>query len=88
MRHIPAAHVRVLSTGIFGWILALVCLLIAPQASAGEEAGVKTASGPEIRFEAEALELGEAVRGELLEATFVYHNEGDQPLKILKAKPG
>jgi len=80
--------VRILSIGRTGSILALLCLFFAPQAYTGEEAQVKVASGPEIRFEAEALELGEAVRGELLEATFVYHNAGDQPLKILKAKPG
>ena len=75
--------------GILGWILVLVGLgggSLAWAEQAGAE--VKAAAGPEIRFEAEALELGEAIRGQMLEAEFVYHNTGDQPLRILKAKPG
>jgi hypothetical protein len=80
--------VRVLSIGRISSILVLLCLAFGASAFAGEQVQVKAASGPEIRFEAESLELGEAVRGELLEATFIYHNAGDQELKILKAKPG
>jgi hypothetical protein len=80
--------VRTLSIFRIDSVLALLCLVFGSWAFAAEEVQVKTASGPEIRFEAESLELGEAVRGELLEATFIYHNAGDQELKILKAKPG
>lgn len=46
------------------------------------------AAGPEIRFDKEILALGEVIRGQEVEAEFVYRNLGDQSLKILKAKPG
>ena len=53
-----------------------------------EKAEVMAAAGPVVGFETETLELGEAIRGKVMEAEFVYHNTGDQPLRILKAKPG
>jgi hypothetical protein len=46
------------------------------------------AVGPRIAFETETVQLGQMIRGEAVEAEFVYRNEGDSPLRILRAKPG
>ena len=65
----------------FGLILLLFAL---PGLLLGEE----PAKGPRIVFEQETLQMGEVIRGEAVEAEFVYRNEGDAPLRILRAKPG
>lgn len=63
----------------------LICLLLmVPGVSYPED----PPAGPKIAFEAETVQLGQVVRGESVEAEFVYRNEGDAPLRILRAKPG
>jgi hypothetical protein len=64
--------------------LAICLLLMLPGLSYPDE----PAAGPEIAFEAETVQLGQVIRGEAVEAEFVYRNEGDAPLRILRAKPG
>ncbi len=46
------------------------------------------AVGPRIGLDDETVELGQVVRGKVVEAEFVYRNDGDAPLRILRAKPG
>jgi len=63
----------------------LICLLLSlPGLVSGNEPAV----GPRIVFETETVQMGQMVRGEEVEAEFVYRNEGDSPLRILRAKPG
>ena len=69
---------RIIKTSLF-------CLLVTlPGLVSGEEQAV----GPRIVFEAETVQMGQMIRGEPVEAEFVYRNEGDTPLRILRAKPG
>lgn len=44
--------------------------------------------GPRLVVEAESLDLGTVVKGDEVAARFVLRNEGDEELKILRAKPG
>ncbi|GEM_PF-5121336 len=73
----------------FAGMLALSALLsAAPSIVRAAPEGNAGSPGPAIRFEEETLALGEVIRGREAEAEFVYHNLGDRPLHILKAKPG
>jgi hypothetical protein len=63
----------------------LICVLAAlPGPLSAEEPAV----GPKIVFETETVQMGQIIRGEEVQAEFVYRNEGDMPLTILRAKPG
>jgi len=45
-------------------------------------------SGPRAEYEAKTFDLGEISKGAPARAVFKVRNAGDEPLKILKAKPG
>ncbi len=40
-----------------------------------------------VRVEKDHLELGKFLAGSEVVGTFVFHNDGDRPVKILRAKP-
>ena len=64
---------------------ALFCLLAAlPGLLLAQDPAI----GPRIGFDAETVQIGQVVRGKVVEAEFVYRNDGDAPLRILRAKPG
>jgi hypothetical protein len=65
-----------------------ICLFILVFALPGSLLADQPAVGPRIAFEAETVQMGQILRGESVEAEFVYRNEGDSPLRILRAKPG
>jgi len=67
-----------------GVIVALVVLLATPCLVLAEETPVDKAS---FRVEKTNLELGKIKAGEVAEATFVFHNDGKEPVKIIRAKP-
>ena len=65
--------------------------LTAGSAGAGQQqtAGTqpKTAAKQMIRVEKTHLELGKFIAGSEVTGTFIFHNDGDRPVKILRAKP-
>lgn len=42
---------------------------------------------PTFRVESASLEVGPVTAGTTAEATFVFHNEGDRDVRILRAAP-
>jgi len=72
---------------LFHRLLSSVLFCLIPGLPGLLQAG-DTANGPRIVFEAETVQMGQMIRGEAVEAEFVYRNEGDLPLRILRAKPG
>ena len=68
--------------------LSITCLICVLAALPGPLFGQEPAVGPKIVFEAETVQLAQVIRGEAVEAEFVYRNDGDAPLRILRAKPG
>jgi hypothetical protein len=54
-----------------------------------EDAAVTAATPAKKTFwvEKEMVDAGVVLAGREAEATFVFHNDGDQPVKIIKAKP-
>jgi hypothetical protein len=67
-----------------GVVVALVALLATPLLVVADET---PADQPSFRVEKVNLELGKIKAGEVAEATFVFHNDGDQAVKIIRAKP-
>ena len=63
----------------------LICVLAALP---GRLSAAEPAVGPQIVFETETVQMGQVIRGEVVKAEFVYRNDGDAPLTILRAKPG
>ena len=57
-------------------------------AEAAPKAEAKNAAAPKIAIENELVDAGDVVRGGTATATFVVRNTGNEPLKILSAKPG
>jgi hypothetical protein len=43
--------------------------------------------GPTFKAESMRIDLGEIKSGTVAEATFVFHNEGTEDVRILRAKP-
>ena len=65
----------------------LVLLLLTATMTAGV-AGVDAQSAePTFRVENPRLDLGEIKAGSEVVATFVFHNDGPDDVKILRAKP-
>ncbi len=59
-------------------------------AAAGQQQAAPTATkAPRqmIRVEKAHLELGTFIAGSEVVGTFVFHNDGDRPVKIVRAKP-
>ena len=54
----------------------------ATQAKAEEEA-----AAPTLRVEQTAIDLGDVTAGKENQAVFVFHNDGEVDVKILRAKP-
>ena len=48
----------------------------------------KPVSGARLSVEREVVDVGNVNRGQVATATFILHNTGDAPLKILSVKPG
>lgn len=68
--------------------LFLVGLLAAGVAAQGSDPKKAPVGLPKIVVEQDVIELGEIVRGQKRETSFVVRNEGDSMLRILEAKPG
>ena len=49
---------------------------------------VTLAAGPKMEVLKKDVDFGQVTRGEQLEAVFEIKNSGDEPLRILKVKPG
>jgi hypothetical protein len=81
LRSVVEVTMRSWSAGVLG---ALVVMLAMPVMALAEETPVDTAS---FRVETTNLELGKVKAGEVAEATFVFHNDGKEPVKIIRAKP-
>jgi hypothetical protein len=70
-------------------IAAAACLLAAAgHAMAQTEPTAQAVTPPRLEVEAETIDLGEVIRGEVVVASFVIRNTGGETLRILKAKPG
>ncbi len=70
------------------WLTMLVWLGLVG-ASWSEDVAVKPATPDKKTFwvEKETVDAGVVLAGREAEAVFVFHNDGDQPVKIIKAKP-
>ncbi len=66
----------------------ITCLICMLAALPGPLFAQEPSAGPKIVFETETVQLTQVIRGEVVEAEFVYRNDGDAPLRILRAKPG
>jgi hypothetical protein len=66
------------------WLI-LVVVLSGPFAQEGKKG--PTAS-PQLEFETRELDLGSVDRGQVVTARFSARNVGDQPVRILRVKPG
>ncbi len=70
---------------------AVAAVLAAAGAGAGPPAATPTpAAGPHpmLRVEATTVDAGVVTGGETARAVFVFHNDGDRPVRILRVKPG
>ena len=70
--------------------LVLVCGPAAAQSPPPESdtAAAESKPAPRLVVENKEIDLGQLVRGESAEASFVLRNDGDAVLRILRAKPG
>lgn len=59
------------------------CLLV----SVALALGVAASDGARFRVESDRLDLGQVKSGEEIVAVFVFHNDGPNPVRILRAKP-
>ncbi len=59
---------------------------VAQQNDSGDAAGAKSAQQL-IHVDHTQLELGKVMAGDEVVGTFVFHNNGKRPVKILRAKP-
>ena len=66
------------------WLILVVVL----SSLAAQEVGKPLPSGPRLEFESTEVELGTIDRGEVSTARFTVRNLGDQPLRIVRVKPG
>ncbi len=62
-----------------GVALVAACLLVGESAAADVP--------PTFRVESAGLDVGPVTAGTTAEATFVFHNEGDRDVRILRAAP-
>jgi len=67
--------------------LALTLSFGAPAALA-QQAAQQTAKGPKLELLVRELDFGDITRGQTVEASFELKNVGDEPLKVVKVKPG
>jgi hypothetical protein len=81
LRSVVEVTMKSWSAGVLG---ALVVLLAMAGMAVAEETPVDKAS---FRVETTNLELGKIKAGEVAVATFVFHNDGKEPVKIIRAKP-
>ncbi len=51
-------------------------------------AGAQVATGPKMVLKEREFDCGEVKEGEVIEHTFSVLNQGDEPLKIVRVKPG
>jgi hypothetical protein len=65
----------------------LLLTLILLSASALPGRAQESQPTPGLRVESEQLHVGEVAAGSSVEGVFVFHNDGDQPIHILRAKP-
>ena len=68
-----------------GWLFAPLALLVAVTVAQTNEPAY---DGPRLAIPEKEKDFGTVIRGEKLEATFELHNVGNEPLKILRVKPG
>jgi hypothetical protein len=68
---------------VVGGTAVLAAVLTVPFAQAQEQVEPK----PSFRVEAESVDVGDVRAGTDAVATFVFHNDGDKDVKIIKAKP-
>ena len=71
--------------------IALAAALVA--AGAGIRAPAAAGPGeqarrPMLRVESTTVDLGLVAAGRTARATFVFHNDGNRPVRILRVKPG
>lgn len=69
-------------------LLAGFCGVAAAQAPAPASAPEAAAVQPSFRVEQSSLDLGTVRAGADAVGTFVFRNDGQAPVKILRAKPG
>lgn len=74
----PVAHCVV----TLGLIVALPIIAAAQDTQASPQA-----EKPSFWVESTSVDIGKVKAGDDAVATFIFHNESDQPVKILKAKP-
>lgn len=48
----------------------------------------QTATGPKLELLVKDLDFGEVTRGQIVEASFELKNVGDEPLNVVRVKPG
>jgi hypothetical protein len=66
--------------------VALVMMVLAAAVAAADQSAVQSA-GSAFRVENPRIDLGEIKAGTEAVATFVFHNDGPEDVKIIKAKP-
>ena len=67
--------------------LAIVALFVAGAFAPAFAAGDEQENGV-FRVEAKTVELGPVAAGSDAVGTFIFHNDSDKDVKILRAKPG
>jgi hypothetical protein len=63
--------------------LSLVAIAVILPAQVGDEEG----ANPTLRVEEPNLDLGRVVAGKVVTGTFIFHNESEKDVKIVRAKP-
>ena len=66
------------------WLILVVVL----SSLSAQEVEQPLPSGPRLEFESTEIDLGTIDRGEISMARFTVRNLGDQPLRIVRVKPG
>ena len=66
-------------------VLMIAALSVPPVSASATEIASELGTG--FRVEKERLELGDVKAGTDAVATFVFHNSGEKPVRIIKAKP-
>lgn len=66
---------------------AVMLLLLGLGGVAWSDDAAASADQKKFRVEQETVDAGVVLAGREAEAVFVFHNDGDKPVNILKAKP-
>jgi hypothetical protein len=69
--------------------MALGLMILLPTLLAAQTADSSSLQTTQPKFwvESTTVDAGKVKAGEYAVATFIFHNDSDQPIKILKAKP-